>query len=168
MLDINNVRTDQEAACVYELAYEFVDWLKARYPEDIAEIDSYLLHQKFDEQIRDVLIHYAPPKGECLLARLNGDPVGILMLKDLGQKTCEVNRMFVRPKGRGQGIGRALMAHLMTRAREMGFDYMVLGALNRHDEALALYRSVGFKPDTATQGSGEPDNAIHLRLDLNA
>ena len=101
MVEIVQVRSEDHAAAVYKLAYEFIDWLHERYPEMSTEIATYLEHQKFDEQIRQVLIHYAPPRGECLLAIHRGEPVGVLMLKDLGDGVCEMNRMFVRQSDRG-------------------------------------------------------------------
>ncbi len=116
-------------------------------------------------QIADPVRYFTPPHGECLLARLNARPVGILMLKPDGPGICEMNRMYVRPEARGHGIGRALVARLIRRARDLGYDHMVLGALNRHHEAQPLYLSMGFKiyrPDDAPPR----DNVVHMRRDL--
>lgn len=166
MLEIEPVRTQTQADTVYELAYEFIEWLRERYPEMADEIDVYLQHQKFDEQIREVLIHYNPPKGECLLAVNDGQPVGLLMLKDVGGNTCEMNRMFVRESARGLGAGRALVENLKKRARDMGFETMTLSALPRHYEALSLYRSCGFVLDEREREAGNSDNAVLMKADL--
>ena len=168
MLQIDLVRTQDQAKAVYILAYEFVDWLRNRYPEMATNIDAYLEHQKFDTQIREVLTHFNPPKGECLLAMHGGEPVGILMLKDVGGGCCEMNRMFVRESARGLGAGRELVENLKQRARDMGFETMTLSALPRHHEALSLYRSCGFRLDGRPREPGNADNAILMRLDLNA
>lgn len=168
MLKIELVRNQSQADAVYELAYEFVDWLRERYPEMAHEIDVYLEHQKFDEQIREVLTHYNPPKGECLLARHNGETVGILMLKDLDGQICEMNRMFVRESARGLGVGRALLEHLKRRAREMGFESMTLSALPRHHEALSLYGACGFILDDRERDAGNSQNAVLMRIDLKS
>ncbi len=168
MVDIRSVRTREDADAVYTLAYEFIDWLRERYPDMRDQIESYMRAQKFDEQIRDVLVHYNPPKGECLLA-VNGDePVGILMLKTFGEGVCEMNRMFVRDSARGLGVGRALVRDLTRRAREMGFTTMVLSALPRHHEALALYASEGFRMDDRPRDAGTSPEAILMKLDLHA
>ena len=106
MLEIEPVRNCEQSKAVYILAYEFIEWLRERYPEMTKEIDDYLKHQKFDQQIRDVLVHFNPPNGECLLAIHGGHPVGILMLKALSDEKCEMNRMFVRKSARGLGAGR--------------------------------------------------------------
>lgn len=165
---INLVRTESQARAIYDLAYEFIDWLRDRYPEMDSEIDVYLKHQNFDEQIREVLKHFNPPKGECLLATLGDKPVGILMMKDLGAGVCEMNRMFVRDEARGLGAGRALAQRLKRRAREMGFHTMTLSALPRHHEALALYRSCGFEADVRPSEAGNSDNAILMKVELRS
>ena len=166
MVDIERVRSQAQAEAVYGLAYEFIDWLRERYPEMANDIDIYLKHQKFDEQIRDVLTHYNPPKGECLLAVHERQPVGILMLKDLGDGICEMNRMFVRETARGLGAGRALVEVLMQCACDMGFSTMILSALPRHHEALTLYHSCGFVLDDRKRDAGNSSNAILMKVDL--
>ena len=166
MLKIERVRNQTQADAVYALAYEFVDWLRERYPEMTREIDHYLRYQKFDEQIREVLTHYNPPKGECLLAVNDGRPVGVLMLKDLGDGFCEMNRMFVHENARGIGAGRALVETPKQCARDMGFGTMTLSALPRHHEALSLYRSCGFVLDEREREIGNSDNAVLMKIDL--
>ena len=166
MVRIDLVRSDEQAAIVYTLAYEFIGWLRARYPDMSQEIDNYLEHQKFDDQIGQVLIHYNPPRGECLLATSDGSAIGILMLKRLEDDVCEMNRMFVRESARGLGAGRAMVARLKQCARQMGFKSMVLSALPRHHEAIALYRSQGFEIDDLQSEEENSDNSIFMRLDL--
>ena len=166
MESVRPARTKDEADAVYELAYEFVDWLRQRYPEMDSEIEAYLHHQKFDEQIREVLIHYNPPNGECLLAYNGAEPVGIVMLKDLEGGICEMNRMFVRESARGLGLGAALVREIIKRAQQMGFQRITLSALPRHHEAMALYRSLGFVDDDRPKKSGNSDKDILMKLDL--
>jgi GNAT superfamily N-acetyltransferase len=167
MVEYRLVRTDEDAAAVYTLAYEYIDWLQERYPEMDGEIDTYLQHQDFDKQVRQVLTFFNPPKGECLLAVHQGSPVGMVMLKDAGD-VCKMHRMFVREAGRGLGIGRALVGHLKERAREMGFKSMILNALPRHHEALKLYQSSGFELDDRQGDAGDSDTAILMRMDLES
>lgn len=166
MVEIRLVRTREDADAVHGLAHEFIDWLRGRYPEMADEIDTYLAHQDFEGQIRDVLTHFNPPRGECLLALQDAEPIGILMLKDIGDGTCEMNRMFVRESARGLGAGRALVERLKIRAAEMGFRAMTLSALPRHHEALALYRSTGFRLDEREPEAGNTGNAVLMRIEL--
>ena len=133
MIEIQEIREDWQAAEAEKLAWEFVDWLRGRYPEMQTEIDDYLAGQKFAERMKDVRKDYGPPRGEGLLALLDGKPVGLLLMRDIGDHACEMNRMFVRPEARGKGVARLLADQLIEIARVKGFEWMRLGALPRHD-----------------------------------
>lgn len=77
-------------------------------------------------------------------ARLEGRPVGCAALR-LDAAFGEVKRMFVLPKARGGGIGRALLAHLETLARAHGLPCLRLETGVAQPEALALYEAAGFR-----------------------
>ena len=165
MTEIVKARSDTDIVDVTELAWAFVAFLLDRYPERADQIRQYLVEQRFKEMLADFRDHFNPPQGECMLARLNGAPVGIVMLKPLTDDVCEMNRMFVLPDARGKGIGRALCHALIAEARALGYHEMRLGALDRHKEALPLYHSLGFAPDPAPP-SYLPDDPTVIRLRL--
>ena len=81
MLEIVKVRSEADVEMVKTLIHEFIDWLHERYPEMRAEIAYYFSNQGFDAEMADLLAKYGPPNGECLLAKVGGEPAGILMLK---------------------------------------------------------------------------------------
>jgi hypothetical protein len=81
MLQIIRVRTEADASGVRLLVAEYFDWLRARYPEDEEILTAYWIEQDMPGQLRNLLTQFAPPKAECLMARLNGEPVGIVMTK---------------------------------------------------------------------------------------
>ena len=166
-VDISVVRNEAQAAHVRAMAWEFIDWLHVRYPDLSHSIDEYLTNQNFERQLEELLVHFNPPAGECLLAEVDGVPAGILMLKPKDAEVCEMNRMYVREFARGRGVARALCLHLMDRARDLGYRTMILSTLNRHYEALPLYRSLGFEedsrdPDAASAGDMEVQMKIAL------
>ena len=82
--------------------------MRATFPERAAAIDAYLIAQDFEGQLAAFRGHFNPPRGECLLARLDGAPVGVVMLKPYAAGVCELNRMYVVPAARGRGVGRRL------------------------------------------------------------
>ena len=166
-LKVELVRCPEQADHVRLLAWEFVAWLKDRYPELELAIEEYLTNQDFRGMLDNLLEEFAPPASECLLAKLDGEPVGILMLKPFRDDICEMNRMFVRPAGRGQGMGRALCVRLIERARDLGYHTMVLSALDKHDEALSLYRSLGFEADQrAADADSAGNREVQMKLAL--
>jgi len=166
-ITIAPARSDDDIAAVTGLAWAFVDLIRERYPERADQIDRYLIEQRFAEMLGQFRTHFNPPAGECMLARRASRPVGIVMLKPAGDGVCEMNRMYVAPAARGQGAGRKLCVALIAEARALGYREMRLGALDRHIEALPLYRSLGFEdhPDAPGYESGD-QGVIRLRLNL--
>jgi len=57
----------------------------------------------------------------------------------------EVKRMYVRPAGRGRGLGRALLAALEREAAALGAVSVVLETGPLQTEAIALYESAGYR-----------------------
>lgn len=62
----------------------------------------------------------------------------------LGAEFGEIKRMFVSPLGRGQGMGRRLLALLEAEARARGCGLLTLETGPLQPEALALYGACGF------------------------
>lgn len=166
MLDIIHVRSASDAAVVRVLVAEFFDWMRGRYPDDLAVIDAYVAAQVIDGQMRDLLQLFAPPRADCLLARLDGQPAGIVMTKPKSPGTCEMNRIYVRPAARGNGVGRALVAGILDTGRALGYTRMMLAAGPLHTQALALYQAFGFAPDPTLPDTGAGDIEIRLILTL--
>ena len=146
-LEINRVRGPEHIALVTAMVLEFFDYLKSTFVEERAEIQSYLAAHSIEAEVADLPRHFNPPAGECLLGLVDGQPLGIVMLSRVTDRLCELNRMWVRPAGRGRGLARALCTHLMDDARAMGFAEIRLEALNNRITALPLYASLGFEAD---------------------
>jgi GNAT superfamily N-acetyltransferase len=104
----------------------------------------------------DATKFYAP-HGRFHLALHDGAPVGVGCLKRLSHDTAELQRMYVQPRGRGRGIGRALLDRLLADCRDMGFSVVRLESLKFLATAHTLYRSAGFVDAPPYDGSSMQD-----------
>lgn len=156
---IARVRTEAEIAEATALVWEFFNFLRERYPDLGEAHDRYIAEQDVAGGLADFRNVFLPPQGECLIARTEGEIVGLVMLKRRTLDVCEMNRMFVRESARGLGLGRALATTMIGEARDLGYRRIALGALSRHVEALPLYRSLGFRPE----GDGKPIGSADAR-----
>lgn len=89
-----------------------------------------------------------PPAAQCLLAEADGEAVGFALFFHnfstfTGKRGLYLEDLFVRPRWRGRGIGRRLLARLARIAVERGcarFDWAVL---DWNEPAIRFYESLG-------------------------
>jgi putative acetyltransferase len=80
--------------------------------------------------------------------RRDGEVLAVGALKQIGGGHAELKSMHTALAARGQGIGRAMVEHLLGAARERGFRRVSLetGSMPAFAPARALYASAGFTP----------------------
>ena len=100
----------------------------------------------FDEELSRLEHFYRPPAGALLLARKGTDNAGCVGLRQIDAGTCELRRLYVRPRFRRAGLGRALALEALARARAAGYGRACLETLPAMIEARALYALLGFVP----------------------
>jgi len=86
-----------------------------------------------------------PPGGVFLVARLGDEPVGGGGLLFHGDEPTELKRLWVAPSARGLGVGRRLLAELEAHAAAAGSRTVRLDTNHTLTEAIALYRSAGYR-----------------------
>ncbi|HJQ43687.1 MAG TPA: GNAT family N-acetyltransferase [Jatrophihabitantaceae bacterium] len=80
-----------------------------------------------------------------LLARNDdGEAVGCGALRQLGESSAEIKRMFVPTSFRRQGISRALLGALEAAAIDRGWTTVRLETGTLQHEAIGLYESAGY------------------------
>ncbi len=127
--------TPAEIAEVRALFAEYQQWLGAD-----------LSFQGFSAELDSLAKLYAPPGGLLLLARaVDGSAAGGVGMKALEPGICEMKRLYVRPRWRGLGLGRRLAEAVVQAGADAGYRLMRLDTLTRLHEAVALYRSMGFR-----------------------
>ena len=99
--------------------------------------------------------------------RDHGSLLGIGAIKCLGPHHAEIKSMHTAEAGRGHGIGRAMLTHLLDVARGRGFRRVSLetGTTAAFAPARALYQSAGFVACGPCAGSVWPNGeAANYRL----
>jgi len=125
-----------------------------------------LCFQNFEKELAELPGAYAEPDGRLLLARDNDELAGCVVLRKIGDGSCEMKRLFVRDTFRGKGIGRLLIETIIRKAKEIGYERMLLDTLPpRMNDAIALYRSIGFK-EIAPYYDNPVEGAIFMELSL--
>ena len=124
---------------------EDIERARTLFKEYEAGLGISLCFQYFDHELKNLPGDYAPPDGRLLLVSDNDQIAGCICMRKLGDRVCEMKRLFVRPAYRGTGLGRVLVNALIDEARRLGYTHMRLDTLpGRMDKAIALYRSIGF------------------------
>ena len=105
-----------------------------------------------------------PPAGLFVIARLRGRPVGCGALKFHGRSPAELKRMWISRDVRGLGVGRRLLADLERRAKVGGARVVHLETNRNLKEAIALYRSSGYREVAAVNAEPYAHHWFEKRL----
>lgn len=82
-------------------------------------------------------------RKDCRVAEVDGRIVGHGVLA-VGAGEAHVLNVCIAPEQQGRGFGRALLAHLLDRARVLGAEMVFLEVRASNRPALELYESMGF------------------------
>jgi putative acetyltransferase len=121
--------------------------------------------QNFANELAALPGVYAPPRGRLLLALVDGAPAGTAAFRPLTEHSCEAKRLYVHPRHRREGIGRALLTRLITEARAAGYHEMYGDTLTSMRSALQMYFQFGFS-EVPPYSSNPTPGAIFLKLAL--
>jgi GNAT superfamily N-acetyltransferase len=124
----------------HALVQDLLRDLKDRYEEedDPEEDEAYLA------EVTPAMVER--PVGVFLVAWVHGEPLSCGALKPLDDDPTvgEIKRMYTRPDGRRQGLGRRILACLEATAVTLGYRRLQLETGVPQPEALALYERTGW------------------------
>jgi GNAT superfamily N-acetyltransferase len=93
----------------------------------------------------EALLRYLTEPGAGLaLARRGAPAVGFIGWYRLDADTMKLDKLYVLPEHHGEGIGRALIEHVVARARDAGCPMVKLNVNRRNTPAIEAYERCGF------------------------
>ncbi len=153
-LRIHDVQSADEIALIRDLFTEYAASL---------EVD--LCFQGFAQELAELPGAYAPPTGSLLIAEYDGQIAGCVALRKIDDGIAEMKRLYLRPAFRGKGIGRRLAERIIQEAQALGYSRLRLDTLPSMQEAIVLYRSLGFQ-EIAPYRHNPIEGALYLELVL--
>ncbi len=125
-----------------------MDAVRAIFLEYAESLDVDLEFQGFGEELAQLPGDYAEPRGQLLLAEVDGSIAGCCAMRPLDNvdyaNACEMKRLYVRKAFRGFGLGRQLAEAILDAARRAGYACILLDTLDSMESARALYAELGF------------------------
>ncbi len=122
----------------YESAIELIKAYLVFLGEDLS-------FQNIDEEYMLLPAMYGPPNGSIIICKTDdGKATGMVAIRNKGNGTCEMKRLFVLPTYNGLGIGKKLCLCIIEKAQQLGYKKMVLDTLERLQPAYHLYKQLGF------------------------
>jgi len=90
------------------------------------------------------------PEAHCVIGSVDGVPAGFALYffnysTFLGRPGLYLEDLFVTPAHRGAGLGKALLLHLASLARERGCGRMEWAVLDWNEPAIGFYEALGAK-----------------------
>ena len=108
----------------------------------------------------------ALPGGRLYLAYCEEEPAGCIGLRKIDEKTCEMKRLYVRPRFRGRRLAEKLVQKIIADAEDIGYSCMLLDTLPFLKTAIHLYKKYGFY-ETECYNNSPMRTSIFMRFDLN-
>lgn len=144
-----------------------IDVVKQLFLEYEQGLGISLCFQDFATEVAGLPGDYAPPGGRLVLARYDGAPAGCIALRRLDDAACEMKRLYLRDAHRGRGFGFRLAQECIATARRLGYARMRLDTLPVMQDAIALYRALGFRQIEPYRDNPVP-GALYMELDVTA
>ena len=144
-VEIVEARSGDQIGDVASLMRDFAAWCVDRYQSRPALVETYLRGGDFDKEVVSLEQVYGPPDGVLLLALVDGAPAGCVAMRRIGNRICEMKRLFVSAEYQGLGLGKRLCEALLRKSQDRGYRLMRLDTGDLQTEAQSLYRSMGFK-----------------------
>lgn len=102
----------------------------------------------FDETTDQLSDVFTAPRSAYFVINVDGElagGAGIYPTKGLPSDTCELVKMYVAKKFRGNGYGQTLLEKCMQEAKKEGFKKMYIESMPELSNAIGMYEKNGFE-----------------------
>lgn len=173
IIERHGARSDVPIPEAKALLFEFASMMHRRVTDAGGPDFDYNRHV---EEFVIGLDNFLPPKGTYLLLRDgSGEIIGIGALRRVSDDTAEMKHLYIRPAGRRNGLGEALIRARIDDARTLGIRWLVADTFKVNPELPPLYARLGFQR-VPTSGTSKTlslspevtDLMWFYRFDLNA
>jgi putative acetyltransferase len=99
-----------------------------------------------DSDLSNIQLSYIDKGGSFdVLVDENDNIQGTVGLYRINETTCEIRKMYLSSSLRGQGLGKKLLTHALSKAKELGYTRVELETASVLKEAIGLYKRYGFR-----------------------
>jgi GNAT superfamily N-acetyltransferase len=152
------VSADFEWRHARALIMDYIEWARTALRIE----DPYQAQPSLRSELADLAAVYTPPHGRMAMAWLDGVPMGVVGVVKHADGTGEMKRLYVRPAGRGHGLGERLTQACIAFAAGLGCHTLKLETVTGlMDRAIVLYRRLGFV-ETAPFGETAVEGLLFL------
>jgi GNAT superfamily N-acetyltransferase len=114
----------------------------------LAEYEKLLDKVEADEASIAATLFGEKPAAEVVIAYLGEEPAGFALFFStystfLGRPGIYLEDLFVEPRFRGEGVGKALLVHLAKLTRERGGGRLEWSVLDWNEPAIQFYQGLG-------------------------
>jgi GNAT superfamily N-acetyltransferase len=110
--------------------------------------------------VADYVKTFDPAREACWIAEHEDQKVGSIMLAREDDTTGRLRLLLVEPSARGLGVGEALIAACLARAREAGYAEVVLWTQANLLPARRLYARFGFELEKSWDYDGFAEGLV--------
>jgi GNAT superfamily N-acetyltransferase len=128
--------------------------LVASLVRELAEFERMLHEVRLTEAaLRDALFGVRRYAEVAIAEDQRGEPLGFALFFHTystfqGRPGIYLEDLFVRPRHRGAGVGKALLVHLARLAEERGCARLEWAVLDWNQAAIGFYRRLGARPNS--------------------
>jgi GNAT superfamily N-acetyltransferase len=98
----------------------------------------------YDADLTRILGTYCRAGGAFWVLEEDGRVVGTIGVSALSSSEVEIKRVYLDASLRGQGLGRALVEHVMSWAAERGYTQVCLWSDVKFERSHVMYERLGF------------------------